>query len=411
MKVFESRPYQERIISKAVDGFMTNCNSILIESPTGSGKSYMSTQILMRLADAMKASEENPMKVVWIAHRSKLLTQGLMEADQAGVFTKGNVSFNPLSTFTRDKILIESLHGAHIVVYDEAQHSVSNTAVDLIQALAPKLLLGLSATPFRSDSIRLSFDAVIRDAGINRLIRDGYLSEYDMYSVDEFTPENIARVYMEDVERWGKSIVYWHTSEESERFVSEIRCLGGNTKGIYGHMSETAREEVFSEFEEGSLDVVSNVMLLTEGFDVPNLKTVFCKPSCKGLTIQMGGRALRKHEFKDVANIVQVGAIGGSDFKFPKIAHPRIAYEYKEGKWIRSGIDKDKLSHLQAAVRRVGTQMVLSGEISQSTFFTSKGKKGRLMKKFNEQKVQCKQMQYQDYIGDQFDIRQLEEAA
>lgn len=409
MKVFEDRPYQERIISKSVNGFMTNCKSVLIESPTGSGKSYMSTQILKQLADGLGSTESNPLKVVWIAHRSKLLTQGIMEAEEAGVFTKGNVSFNPLSTFTRDKILIESLRDPDIAVYDEAQHSVSNTSVDLMQAISPKYMLGLSATPFRSDSIRLSFDAVIRDAGINRLIKDGYLSEYDMYSVDAYVPEHIAKVYMDGIERWGKSIVYWHTSEESERFVREVIRLGGLTKGIYGHMSESAREDILSEFEEGGLNVISNVMLLTEGFDVPNLKTVFCKPSCKGLTIQMGGRALRKHESKEAANIVQVGAIGGSDFKFPKIAHPRTAYEYRNGVWVRTGIDKEKLGHLQASVRRVGTQMAISGEMSTNSFFKSKSKSYRLMKKFNESKAQCDKMQYQDYIGDQFDSRQLEE--
>lgn len=408
MKTFEVRQYQERIISKAVNGYTTNCRSVLIESPTGSGKSYMSTQIIKKMADVMGSTESDPFKVIWIAHRSKLLAQGVAEAEEAGVFINGNISFTPLSTFTRDKIFIDSLKGSHLVVYDEAQHSVSDTAVDLMQAIQPMYMLGLSATPFRSDSIRLSFDAVIRDAGINRLIRDGYLAEYDMYSVDAYTPENIAKVYVEGADRWGKSIVYWHTSEESERFVAAVRSLGHVAKGVYGHMSESARDAIMDEFDDGSLNVISNVMLLTEGFDSPNLKTVFCKPSCKGLTIQMAGRALRKHPSKTVANLVQVGSVGGSDFKFPKLAHPRKSYEYKDGVWVQSGLDKDKLLKLQSSVRRLNTQMTISGELRNSTLFSTKKKNNKLLKEFIKNKEKGRSLEYNDFIGDQYDNRQLE---
>jgi superfamily II DNA or RNA helicase len=46
-------------------------------------------------------------------------------------------------------------------------------------------------------------------------------------------------------------------------------------------------------------------MVLSEGFDCPELKTVFCRPSGKGVTIQMGGRVLRKHPELSFKQIVQ----------------------------------------------------------------------------------------------------------
>src|SRR5262249_41242591 len=55
----------------------------------------------------------------------------------------------------------------------------------------------------------------------------------------------------------------------------------------------------------GRLDVLCNCLVLSEGFDCPELKTVFCRPSGKGVTIQMAGRVLPQHPDFPVKQIVQ----------------------------------------------------------------------------------------------------------
>src|SRR5262249_53445964 len=65
------------------------------------------------------------------------------------------------------------------------------------------------------------------------------------------------------------------------------------------------REAQLAAFRDGRLDVLSNCMMLSEGFDCPELKTVFCRPSCKGVTVQMAGRVLRKHPALPFKQIVQ----------------------------------------------------------------------------------------------------------
>ena len=48
--------------------------------------------------------------------------------------------------------------------------------------------VGLSATPFRADKVKLCFDSVIKDAGIHGLIQDGYLAQYHHYTLStDFT--------------------------------------------------------------------------------------------------------------------------------------------------------------------------------------------------------------------------------
>ena len=50
------------------------------------------------------------------------------------------------------------------------------------------------------------------------------------------------------------------------------------------------------------------MLILTEGFDCPSLKTVFCRPSGRGCTIQMGSRVFRKHPDLPRKQIVQCKA-------------------------------------------------------------------------------------------------------
>lgn len=402
MKVFEKRDYQERIVGKA-SASLINGGSVLIESPTGSGKSYMAMEVIKNIADY-----EGRLNVVWVAHRGKLLEQGLCEAIESRIMDSGNINFTPLSSFCKDGAIIDSLKNADLLVFDEAQHSVSNTSVDLCHALNPKRIMGLSATPFRSDNIKLSFESVIRDAGINRLIKDGYLSKYDMFAVDEYTPEFMAKMYLEYTSMWGKTIAYWHTQEESDRFIELLHEGGINAKAIYGNMHNNAKERAIDEFESGEVPILSNLMLLTEGYDSPTLKTVFCKPSVKNLTIQMAGRALRIHPDKGVANIVQLGPNKGSDFKFAKIAHPRKTLEYHNGEWVQVGIDKDRLDSLHASVRREAAQIAISGELNTDMIgsFGAKRKKGKINKILKKYDMISSSGQEADIYGDQFDDRQ-----
>jgi hypothetical protein len=65
------------------------------------------------------------------------------------------------------------------------------------------------------------------------------------------------------------------------------------------------RDAQLDAFRGGRLDVLINCLVLGEGFDCPELKTVFCRPSCRGLTVQMCGRVLRKHPAHPFKQIVQ----------------------------------------------------------------------------------------------------------
>src|SRR5262249_22135611 len=80
----------------------------------------------------------------------------------------------------------------------------------------------------------------------------------------------------------------------------------------------------------GAYDVLINCVVLTEGFDCPELQTVFCRPSCKGVTVQMCGRVLRKHPGLPFKQVVQCRK---TRWPFVRTAGAALQYVWVHDEW------------------------------------------------------------------------------
>src|SRR4051812_24831172 len=104
----EPRPYQQRIVAKAVDCFCTKgLRSVLVDSPTGSGKTIMGLLIARALQDRLGV------RVGWVAMRRHLLAQAAEENRSRDI----GVEATFLSMFDRNPP-----PGLDLLVVDEAQH-------------------------------------------------------------------------------------------------------------------------------------------------------------------------------------------------------------------------------------------------------------------------------------------------
>ena len=309
----QTRPYQQRIVGKAVDLFINKqLRSILIDSPTGSGKTIMGLLIARALQDRLGV------RVGWVAMRRYLLSQARGENEQRRIGVRAEF----LSMFDRDPPT-----NLDLLVVDEAQHDAAQSMAYLHQRIRPRFILGLSATPFRADRVKLCFDTVLKDAGIQALIQDGYLSPYHHYTIPRHAPDSVVEFYLRDRPRWGKSILYFHTLQQCHEANSLLRGAGVRCEVVTG---DSDREAQLEAFRSGRLDVLVNCMMLSEGFDCPELKTVFCRPSCKGVTVQMAGRVLRKHADLPYKQIVQCTK---TRWPFLRTATPALQYVWSDGQW------------------------------------------------------------------------------
>ena len=318
----QPRPYQARIVRDAVAHLTGRhvdpagqrspaARSVLIESPTGSGKTVMGLLIAKLL------QEEFGVRVGWAAMRRNLLAQTAAEnaAKRIGV--------DPLVTISMfDR---NPPPGLELLVVDEAQHDAAASMAHLHNRLRPRWILGLTATPFRTDRMKLCFDRVLRDAGIHQLIADGYLSRYDHFSIPAHTPPGVAETYLRAPGRWGKSVAFFRTRAECAELEARLLAGGVRCETVTGNSD---REAQLARFQSGETIVLANCMVLTEGFDSPDLRTVFCRDSAKGPTVQMCGRAFRIHPDLPVKQIVQSRA---TKWPFPRLAAARRQYLWEPG--------------------------------------------------------------------------------
>ncbi|TWT81952.1 ATP-dependent RNA helicase SrmB [Planctomycetes bacterium CA13] len=317
----QPRPYQQRIIESAVKMFggtfvgrsgqvSPMASSVLVESPTGSGKTVMG------LATAAMIQRVTGAKVGWVAMRRNLLAQ----AEAENHVRRFGVRMETISMFEKSPPKVD------LLVVDEAQHDAATSMANLHSQIQPTWTLGLSATPYRSDRIKLCFDQVIRDAGIASLISDGYLSAYHHYTISEYSPKEVARRIIAEPDRWGRSLVFFHRRSECDLLYMLLRQAGITTEVVTANSN---REQQIDNFVAGKTQVLVNMAILTEGFDCPELQTVFCRPSGKGCTIQMAGRVLRTSHRVPVKQVVQC----------PRTPHPmqRTAAAAEQYLWTEAG--------------------------------------------------------------------------
>lgn len=203
----ELRPYQTRIVNKTANMFLGTyrngagefeppAQSVMIESPTGSGKSVMG--LLVAKAMQLRAGA----KVGWVAMRRNLLDQVKAENMRHEI----NVDLQTISMFDKNPPT-----DIDLLVCDEGHHDAAASMAHLHNRIQPTWILGLTATPFRTDSVKLCFNRTVKDAGIHSLIQDGYLSQFDHYTVPKWDVQQLAEFYALDADRWGKSIFFFRS--------------------------------------------------------------------------------------------------------------------------------------------------------------------------------------------------------
>jgi len=227
---------------------------------------------------------------------------------------------------------MESLPKFGLVLVDEAHHIGAQIFRDTIQQLQPKMLGGVTATPWRGDGYdidQLLGPPLVR-IGIAEGLQQGFLSEvaYRLmgdnldwtfvqeasrhhYSLSQLNrkliiptrDEQAARIIREvfDQEKRRGGIVYSPTIVHAQSFCGMLRHYGFRAESISHETPPRERDVLMSRFRAGQLDLVATVDLFNEGVDVPDVDLiVFMRAThSRRIFVQQLGRGLRTSKNKD----------------------------------------------------------------------------------------------------------------
>ncbi len=298
--------------------------AVLLQSPAGSGKSVMIAEIA-RLAVAKGG------QVMFTVHRKELVNQIRQS------FRENDVDLSQCTILTVGKIAhrLSVLPRPTLIITDETHHSLARTYQKIYDYYAGIPRLGFTATPWRLNGKGLHdvYDALIIGPKIDWLIEHHYLAPYEYYSVKlvdedklkrsstgDYTSKSIdeavGRTIFGDVVRTyqektsgQQAIVYAHSVEFSKEVAQAFRASGIQAAHADAKTPSKERERIMTSFKDGSLKVLCNVDLISEGFNVPDCSVVIMLRPTESLVlfIQQSMRSMRYRPDKVATIIDHVG--------------------------------------------------------------------------------------------------------
>jgi superfamily II DNA or RNA helicase len=327
----------------------------LVVAATGTGKTVVAALDYRRI---MK--HRGRATLLFVAHRREILEQSL---DTFRVVLRDGSFGELLHADATPKdgrhvfANVQSLHAGRlaelapdayeVVIVDEFHHAAAPTYERLLRHLRPQLLLGLTATPERTDgqSVLGWFDGrVASELRLWQALDQGLLCPFQYFGVSgpdlstvpwtrgRYDVTNVSNVYTAD-DLFVKRIlqeVHDKVGDPSEmralgfcvdvahaRFMADRFCRAGIAAAeVSATSSQAERDNALRALRNGSLRVLFSVDLFNEGLDVPDVNTViFLRPTESAtLFLQQLGRGLRRSEDKPCCTVLDF--IGGAHRQF-----------------------------------------------------------------------------------------------
>ena len=173
--IHQLRPYQQDIKRRVVAAWDSH-RSVMVQMPTGTGKTHVLAAIIREVAD----------EGVWIiAHRRELVEQIEETVARYGMRTaSGRVRVMSIQWLSRHW---DDMDGRRpgLIVIDEAHHALAATYKELWSRHPEARKLGMTATPCRLNRMGFTdlFEVLIASDGIADFIRQGWLSAFDYVSI------------------------------------------------------------------------------------------------------------------------------------------------------------------------------------------------------------------------------------
>jgi|GEM_PF-518287 len=339
------RSYQVEMKQKVFKEWQNGNMSVMMQMPTGTGKTMLFASIIK---DLWNHFYDNPplKKFLIIVHRKELVEQV-----QKTLYDKYGLAHGTIQSGKRDNemyhiqvAMVQTLarekrlnkwkdNEFDFIICDEAHHILADSYQKIRKAFPEAYLLGVTATPYRLNKQPFTdtFDVLVRSKPISWFIKDGYLSEYEYYSIEatsklQLEIDNLKidstgdysdkamtnaldnrKIRAKVVKTWlehangKKTIVYTINKEHNQNLCQEFIKIGYKCVAIDSDTPKEERDNYVNQFRKGEITIICNVNIFSEGFDCPDVECIqLARPTTSlSMYLQQVGRGLRISKNKE----------------------------------------------------------------------------------------------------------------
>lgn len=329
----ELRPYQREAVDAVLAARRAGTRRMVVCLPTGAGKTVIFSE-LARMARR---------QVLVLAHREELLAQakdkiaralgdrGVVAIERGSQRAPADAKVFVASIRSlHEERLAKFLHGRDLglIVYDECHHAAADDNLRVLRTLGAfddrwdGTLLGFTATTARGDGKGLDdvFERIVYTRSLPQMIADGYLARLRGYRIAtqadlsrvtsgalDFGEEELAEAVdieernalvartIQELARDRRTIAFCVTVAHAMNLARALNEVGVPAGIVHGAMKPDVRAAALADFRAGRTQTLTNVAVLTEGFDDPEVSCVaMARPTrSDGLYAQCVGRGTR----------------------------------------------------------------------------------------------------------------------
>ncbi|MFA5448574.1 MAG: DEAD/DEAH box helicase [Sphaerochaeta sp.] len=309
----------------------------LVVSATGTGKTLLAVQDVERV---------RPKRLLFVVHRLQIadeartvFTQSLSWKVTGGLLGGGERDldspylFASIMTLAKDEVLYSfPPTWFDYIIIDEVHRGGAATYKKVLNHLKPSFLLGMTATPYRTDGqdIFALFDhSLACEITLNQALESNLLAPFHYFGISELTIGGTKREELRDfsrieseerttkivqmVRRYSlgnprpRGLIFTSRTQEAKALANDLNAMGINSLALTAEDSQQAREDAFASLEsEEGLAYLISVDILSEGIDIPSLnQIIILRPTESAIVfVQQLGRGLRKFPGKEYLTVI-----------------------------------------------------------------------------------------------------------
>jgi superfamily II DNA or RNA helicase/phage repressor protein C with HTH and peptisase S24 domain len=375
----------------------SNKDKALIISATGTGKTYLA---------AFDVKQFAPKKILFVVHRLNIAKTAMSTfqkvfgpSKKMGLYSgnrrelDNDFIFSTVQTISKKDHLgaFKKDHFDYIII-DESHRSGAQSYQNLIDYFTPKFLLGMTATPERTDGndiFKLYDYNIAYEIRLNQAMEEEMLSPFHYYGVSDLTIDDSQKDdltefnYLTSEERvlqiinkanfYGsdngitRGLIFCNRNEEAQKLSEKLNKSGLRTLALSGNSSDEERSLAIQKLESDSIsqkiDYILTVNIFNEGIDIPKVnQIILLRPTESAIVfIQQLGRGLRKADEKSYLTVIDFIGNYNNNYLIPIALYGDSSY------------NKDRLRKLisEGSRETPGTSTINFDRISKEKIFQS----------------------------------------